>query len=319
MAGNIEEPDDASPEESSADPDSYGPVSELAALADELLIAEEELVEISRLLQYKKQAVFYGPPGTGKTFVAKRLAEVLAGDPSRVRLVQFHPSYAYEDFVEGYRPRLVEGQATFELTPGPLRRLAKLASEDRQHLHILVIDELNRGNVAKVLGELYFLLEYREELVELQYSADQFELPRNLRIIGTMNTADRSIALLDAALRRRFAFIPFFPDRPPIGGLLRRWLLRNRPEMAWVADLVDRANALLEDRNGAIGPSFFLVPGLDEARLGLIWKHEIMPYLEDHFLDDPDRLAAFALEELRAAPIADHTAPVAADDADPTE
>lgn len=287
---------------------SDGDESPLAALADELLIAEEDLVEIAQLLESKKQVVFYGPPGTGKTYVAKRLAESLAGDPSRVRLVQFHPSYAYEDFVEGYRPRLVEGQATFELVHGPLRRLAAQAEATPEKPHFLIIDEMNRGNVAKVLGELYFLLEYRGELIDLQYSADQFAMPKNLRIIGTMNTADRSIALLDAALRRRFAFIPFFPDKPPIAGLLRRWLQRNRPEMIWVADVVERANAELADRNGAIGPSFFLVPDLDESRLGLIWKHEIMPYLEDHFFDDPGRLEAFELDRLRggnAVPVAD--------------
>jgi 5-methylcytosine-specific restriction protein B len=270
----------------------------LAPLADELLIDEEDLVEIAHLLEAKRQLVFYGPPGTGKTFVAKRLAETLAGEASRVRLVQFHPSYAYEDFVEGYRPRLTDGQPGFELVPGPLRRVAAQAAADPAHLHFLIIDEMNRGNIAKVLGELYFLLEYRNELVELQYSPERFAMPGNLRIIGTMNTADRSIALLDAALRRRFAFIPFFPDRPPIAGLLRRWLQRNQPEMSWVADVVDAANEQLADRNGAIGPSFFLVSGLDEARLGLIWKHEIMPYLEDHFFDDPRRLDAFELARL---------------------
>lgn len=280
----------------------------LTSLADELLIDEEDLVEIAQLLETKRQLVFYGPPGTGKTFVAKRLAETLAGDVSRVRLVQFHPSYAYEDFVEGYRPRLIDGQASFELVPGPLRRLAAQAAADPAHLHFLIIDEMNRGNVAKVLGELYFLLEYRDEFIELQYSPERFAMPGNLRIIGTMNTADRSIALLDAALRRRFAFIPFFPDRPPITGLLRRWLQRHQPAMAWVADVVDAANERLADRNGAIGPSFFLVSELDEARLGLIWKHEILPYLEDHFFDDPGRLAGFELAKLRG----DHEAAASA-------
>lgn len=285
----------------------YGVSPSLAALAEELLIDEEELAEIANLLEKKHQLVFYGPPGTGKTYVAKRLAGVLAGDRSRVRIVQFHPSYAYEDFVEGYRPRLVDGQATFELVPGPLKRIALDAAADPAHLHILVIDEMNRGNVSKVLGELYFLLEYRDEPVDLQYSAERFVMPANLRIIGTMNTADRSIALLDAALRRRFGFIPFFPDQPPIQGLLRRWLVRNRPEMAWVADVVDAANSLLADRNGAIGPSFFLVSDLDDARLGLIWKHEILPYLEDHFFGEPERLAEFDLEKLRARVLATHT------------
>ena len=227
-------------------------------MAQRLSIAEEYLVEIAQLLEAKRQVVFYGPPGTGKTYVAKELAAVLAGDRSRVRIVQFHASYAYEDFVEGYRPRLHDGVPGFELVPGPLKQLAAQARDDPGHLHFLIIDEMNRGNVAKVLGELYFLLEYRDEEVVLQYSPDLFSLPENLRIIGTMNTADRSIAVLDAALRRRFAFIPFFPDQEPIAGLLRRWLSHNQAGMEWIADVVDAANRKLQDRNGAIGPSFFL-------------------------------------------------------------
>ena len=128
---------------------------------------------------------------------------------------------------------------------------------------MLVIDEINRGNIAKVFGELYFLLEYRDKEVQLQYSEeDRFRLPENLLIVGTMNTADRSIALIDAALRRRFYFYPFFPDRPPIEGLLRRWLEKRKPDMLWIADLVDSANSLLNeelnDRHSAIGPSHFI-------------------------------------------------------------
>lgn len=288
--------------------------SSLRSLAEELLIDEEDLVEIAGLLEAKRQVVFYGPPGTGKTYVARKLAATLAGDPTRVRIVQFHPSYAYEDFVEGYRPRLTDGVAGFELVPGPMKRLAAEAAADPSHMHFLIIDEMNRGNVAKVLGELYFLLEYRDELVELQYSATPFALPGNLRIIGTMNTADRSIALLDAALRRRFAFIPFFPDRDPISGLLRRWLEHHQPAMLWVADVVDAANAKLADRNGAIGPSFFLRADLDEARLGLVWKHEILPYLEDHFIDAPERLTEFDIERLKR-----ETREAAAIDTDPAQ
>jgi 5-methylcytosine-specific restriction enzyme B len=272
----------------------------LAGLAHELLIDVEHLEEIADLLDTKHQVVFYGPPGTGKTYVARALAATLAGDPARVRLVQFHPSYAYEDFVEGFRPRLASDGPGFELTPGPLKRIAEQALANPGFRHFLVIDEMNRGNLAKVMGELYFLLEYRDTPVELQYSATPFTLPANLYFIGTMNTADRSIALLDAALRRRFAFAPFFPDREPISGLLGRWLARNRPEMTWVARLIDAANVRLADRNGAIGPSFFLHADLDDARLGVIWRHEVMPYLEDHFFDDPRRLADFELERLRA-------------------
>jgi MoxR-like ATPase len=271
----------------------------LVALADELLIDHAALVEIRDLLKSKRQLIAYGPPGTGKTFVALKLAVALAGDKSRVRLVQFHPSYAYEDFVEGYRPKNLNGTPGFELTPGPMKTLAERAIEDPGHDYFLIIDELNRGNVAKIFGELYFLLEYRDEELLLQYSARPFRLPKNLYLIGTMNTADRSIALLDAALRRRFVFQPFFPDRPPVEGVLRRWLARHRPEMGHVADLVDLANAKLADRNSAIGPSFFMNAELDDMRLARAWRHEIMPLLEDHFFDAPDRLVEFELEALR--------------------
>ena len=217
---------------------------DLQRLAHELLIDSEYLGKIQRLLDDKRQVIFQGPPGTGKTFVARELAAVLAGTPERVRLVQFHPSYAYEDFVQGLRPKLTDGQPGFELRDGPLLAIAEAAREDSDPAakYFLIIDEINRGNLAKVFGELYFLLEYRDQPIQLQYSDEPFRLPQNLYIIGTMNTADRSIALVDLALRRRFHFVEFHPDKAPIEGLLKRWLGRKAPGMARVADLVDRAN-----------------------------------------------------------------------------
>jgi hypothetical protein len=164
---------------------------------------------------------------------------------------------------------------------------------------VLLIDEINRGNVPKLFGELYFLLEYRDEQMHLQYSLDEFALPSNLWLIGTMNTADRSIALLDAALRRRFYFVPFFPDQPPVAGLLRRWLQRNKPELVWVADVVDRANVLLNDANAGIGPSYFMRANLDEAWVERIWEHAILPYLGEQLFGQTDRLSEFALPRLR--------------------
>ena len=131
--------------------------------------------------------MFYGPPGTGKTYVARQLADHVAGTGEVVK-VQFHPSYAYEDLVEGYRPRSNDGVATFELVNGPLKDLAAIAEERPDESHVLLIDEINRGNVAKILGELFFLLEYRDEEMRLQYSAEPFRLPENLFIIATMNT-----------------------------------------------------------------------------------------------------------------------------------
>ncbi|MAG37258.1 MAG: hypothetical protein CL878_13570 [Dehalococcoidia bacterium] len=216
-----------------------------------------------------------------------------------MRLVQFHPSYAYEDFVEGYRPSLDKGQPRFDLAEGPLKELGRAAASDPEHQYVLVIDEINRGNVTKVFGELYFLLEYREEQITLQYSKSEFALPSNLWIIGTMNTADRSIALVDAALRRRFFFIPFFPDETPIKDLLRRWLAKHNPHLAWVADVVDEANSRLGNRHAVIGPSHFLKPDLTEEWVEVIWRHSVRPYLEEEFFGNEERLDEFELSLLR--------------------
>ena len=159
----------------------------------------------------------YGPPGTGKTLVAQALAEHLTAEGGDWELAQFHPSYSYEDFMEGYRPTAsADGAVSYELRPGPLRRIAADAENDPGNPYVLVVDEINRGNIPKIFGELLFLLEYRDKPIALPVLARQhFTLPQNLFVIGTMNTADRSIALVDTALRRRFYFVPFSrPSRP---------------------------------------------------------------------------------------------------------
>ena len=274
--------------------------SDLETLADELLLGADFLRDIERLLSDKRQVIFQGPPGTGKTYVARKLAECLAGSRDHVRLVQFHPSYAYEDFVQGYRPTVDDQQrASFKLRDGPLVQMADKARQEPEAKHFLVIDEINRGNLAKVLGELYFLLEYRGEEMQLQYSDEPFKLPDNLYIVGTMNTADRSIALVDLALRRRFHFVEFHPDKPPVEGLLRRWLDDNTEGMRWVADIVDLANEKLENREAAIGASYFMQDDLTEEEVRLIWEHNVLPYIEEQLYGQHDRLAEFGLERLR--------------------
>ena len=279
-----------------------GPPASIEALAGDLLWETGELLKIFDGLKDKRQAIFQGPPGTGKTYVAKRIAEWCREHGGDFQIVQFHPSYSYEDFVEGFRPTLTDGgQAGFKLTKGPLRRIAEKAESNPDATFILVIDEINRGNVAKVLGELYFLLEYRDEKVGLQYSNEQFSLPRNLWFIGTMNTTDRSIALVDAALRRRFYFFGFFPDELPVKGLLDRWLKENNPEAKWVADLVDLANRKLEDRHLGIGPSHFMKkdPRLDENRVRFIWEQAIIPYIEEQCFGNEEKLKEFAYDRLK--------------------
>jgi len=254
-------------------------------LADKLLIPSEWLQQIGDLLTEKKQLIFYGPPGTGKTYLAQALADHWT-DAEGSTLVQFHPSYAYEDFFEGFRPRESDGSAgiTFELVPGPLRRIADAAREDRSRPYVLIIDEINRANMAKVFGELYFLLEYRDRSIALQYGgSSEFTLPKNLFVIGTMNTADRSIAFVDAAMRRRFYFIPFFPRREPIDGLLERWLIaRGFSDRA--ARLLQATNEVIDDDDFAIGPSYLMNEQIDQPGvLERIWEYAVIPLLEEHY------------------------------------
>ena len=274
-----------------------------SALAAKLLWEPHHLEEIVADLEDKKQMIFYGPPGTGKTYVAKAIAAEYARAGGGAEIVQFHPSYSYEDFVEGFRPTLTDdGQAGFKLVAGPLKRIATVAAEKARRqpdaTYVLVIDELNRGNVAKVFGELYFLLEYRDEAIQLQYGGQPFQLPKNLLFICTMNTADRSVALMDAALRRRFYFAPFFPNEPPIEGLLRRYLDKHSPLMTeHVAGLVDRANERL-DRDAAIGPSYFMRKDLDEDRVRRIWNRAVIPYVEEQCFGDEDKLKQLQYDSL---------------------
>lgn len=246
------------------------------------------LQELVNLLQERSQVVLYGPPGTGKTYLAQAIARHVA-ERDAVRLVQFHPSYAYEDFFEGFRP--VEGadggSVGFAKTPGPLRELAAAARNNPEQPHVLIVDEINRANLAKVFGELYFLLEYRNASIRLQYSpSEAFTLPPNIFLIGTMNTADRSIALVDAAIRRRFAFVELHPDEEPVRDVLARWLAANDKTDDERADLLRTLNDAIgeEDRDFKIGPSYLMKPHLEQpGALERVWQYDLMPLLEEHY------------------------------------
>ncbi|WP_410611077.1 McrB family protein [Amycolatopsis sp. lyj-109] len=271
----------------------------LSDLAGELYLDELFLERVIQLLNEKKQVIFQGSPGTGKTYIGRKLADWIAGSAERVHLVQFHPTYSYEDFVDGYRPRQ-EGSG-FDLRKGPLLRIAEEAAAHPDLQFVLVIDELNRANVAQVFGELYFLLEYRKESVQLLYRQQPVQLPSNLLLIATMNTADRSIALLDSALRRRFYFVDFTPQTDPVAGVLRKYLREHQPGFEWLADAVAKANEKINDPDAAIGPSHFFRPtAIDDNWLELVWDHAVLPTLRDHFHGREGELAGLSLAQLRA-------------------
>jgi 5-methylcytosine-specific restriction protein B len=257
---------------------------------DELLIGINE----------RRQVVLEGPPGTGKTYLVQRLLDACGVVEGQSALVQFHPTYSYEDFVEGFRPVATGGSsgAALAVQPGPLKRIAEEASKAPSKPFVLVIDEINRANLAKVFGELYFLLEYRDQEIELLYSAgERFSLPDNLFIIGTMNTADRSIALLDAAMRRRFVFMAMDDTEPALSGLLSRWC-QARQQPFGLAVLRDRVNSEMArrglDRALAFGPSYFMRPGLgDPLALDRLWRRELRPMLLEHHYGDHDKIDAW--------------------------
>jgi hypothetical protein len=255
-------------------------------------------------LRRKKQIVFQGPPGTGKTFLAERLAKLVLSESQGLSdLVQFHPSYAYEDFMKGIRPEVIDGQLSFNLCNG---RFVKFCIDARSsgtdEPCVLIIDELNRANLSRVFGELMYLLEYRDKSIPLAGGGEYFQVPNNVYLIGTMNTADRSIALVDHALRRRFSFIFIGPEYDVLGTHLKQLEL---PDESLIQAL-QHVNAAINDRNYEIGISFFLNDGSDlKATLPSIWQGEIEPYLEEYFYDQPEKVDAFRWSKLSLSILAD--------------
>jgi MoxR-like ATPase len=277
----------------------------IATAAQDLHVDRAVLDEIVDLLEDKRQVILYGPPGTGKTFLALRLARAITeGDEARVSIVQLHPATSYEDFFEGLRPQVTSaGQVTYERTDGPLAAIAAQAAADKDRQHVMVIDEINRANLPKVLGELLFLLEYRTESARTLYRPQQpFSLPGNLWFIATMNTADRSVALIDAAMRRRFHFVPFFPHDGPMKELLRRWLAAGGGR-AGVADLLDAVNNELLGLVGEhllIGPSHFMKTDLSDRGLDRIWTYNVFPLIEEQLWGNQEEIDRWRWASVKA-------------------
>lgn len=249
------------------------------------------------LLKTKKNIILQGAPGVGKTYAAKRLAYSMMGvkDVSRVKLVQFHQSYSYEDFIEGYRP----SGAGFELVKGAFYSFCKKAAEDEENAYFFIIDEINRGNLSKIFGELFMLIESdkRGDKLQLLYSRELFSVPTNVHIIGMMNTADRSLAMLDYALRRRFAFVELSPAFDSDG--FRKYCagLDNSRFEALVREVESLNRAIAEDESlgegFCIGHSYFCNMEADsctDAALASIVDYELIPMLKEYWFDEPGKV-----------------------------
>ncbi len=279
-----------------------------SAFHAETFLSEVWLDRVLGLLRLKRQLVLQGVPGTGKTHVARCLARLLTHDhPGCVRLVQFHPAYSYEEFVEGIRVRSVEtdgrSEVTYPVEDGVLCAFAAQAAARPSEPHVLVVDELNRGNLPRIFGELLFLLEYRNQAVTLPYSKRSFRLPDNLFLLATMNPLDRSAVALDQALRRRFSFV----DMPADAAVLARWLEEHPPTDAdetfgpRVVRLFEELNRRLARDLGPekqVGHSFFMVPEMDGEKLAAVWDHHVRPLLLDYLGGREERLRDYTPERL---------------------
>jgi 5-methylcytosine-specific restriction protein B len=269
---------------------------------------------IEAILRRKGQVVLYGPPGTGKTYRALAVANELAarrafrksfasltaserttvtdGESSLVRVCTFHPGWGYEDFIEGLRPTTINGQMVFEPRDGIFKRLCVDAAEETNRHFFLVVDEINRGDLPRIFGELITTIEYdkRDRKIKLPVTGSSFAVPRNVFLIGTMNTADRSISLMDTALRRRFGFIEMMPDSTLLAGRKAGGLQLG----AWLDALNTRLRRHLkrDARNLQIGHAYLMPPQpiTSVAEFARVLRDDIIPLLEEYCYDDFETL-----------------------------
>jgi 5-methylcytosine-specific restriction protein B len=283
-----------------------------------IFIPKDDLEQILRRWRSKRNIVLQGAPGVGKTFLARHLAYALMEErePERINVVQFHQSYSYDDFVRGYRPKPGGG---FEIKDGVFYGFCEQARADQNpdHKWVFIIDEMNRGNLAQIFGELLMLIEddkrraeYGVPLVYRHSETERFHVPENVYLIGLMNTADRSLAIIDYALRRRFAFITIEPQYASAAFL--NWLTQRGMSQPLI-DLITRRMTALNDNiaedgllgeSYRIGHSFFCPKGDDFRDLDRSWyddvvETEVLPLLQEYWFDNPGKVAA-AHEALRA-------------------
>lgn len=256
----------------------------------------QDVNEMLEILEYKQNIILQGSPGVGKTYTAKRLAFAMMGckDESRILSVQFHQNYTYDDFIQGLRPTIDGG---FELCNGPFYNICMQAKNDpEQRPHFIIIDEINRGNMSKILGEMFSLIEkdHRGEYMTLKFGG-KFCVPKNMYIIGTMNTADRGLVMLDYALRRRFAFITVEPAFKSSGF---RALLANANNLKFnkiARAIIDLNKEICQDemlgKGFQIGNSYFCIRRqVTDEDLNRIIDYEIMPLLEEYWYDAPEKV-----------------------------
>ena len=268
-----------------------------ADFLSDVYMSEQDYETLVNVLKMKKNIILQGAPGVGKTFTAKRLAYSIIGakNPDRVQMIQFHQSYSYEDFIEGYRPT----ENGFTIKKGSFYKFCKLAEDDDENDYFFIIDEINRGNLSKIFGELFMLIEKDKRGIELQllYSDENFSVPPNVYIIGMMNTADRSLAMLDYALRRRFSFFTMKPGFNTIGFQTYQDSLKSNAFKKLISCIKQLNSKIAADislgEGFCIGHSYFcgLTAKTATVRtLTSIIEYELIPLLKEYWFDEPEKI-----------------------------
>lgn len=272
---------------------------------EEVFMSEDDYETLVGLIKTKKNVILQGAPGVGKTYAAKRLAYSMMGvkDQNRVMMVQFHQSYSYEDLIEGYRPTATG----FEIKKGSLYNFCKKAADDLENDYFFIIDEINRGNLSKIFGELFMLIENdkRGNALQLLYSDEKFFVPKNVYIIGMMNTADRSLSMLDYALRRRFAF---YEIKPGFGsdGFCKYRTGKASSKFDTLINCVEKLNGAIESDDSlgegfCIGHSYFCnLNDIDDKSLSNIIEYELIPLLKEYWFDERNKVCDWS-SNLRGA------------------